>query len=376
VEAAREEKRSLFAAVIGCGDVAVTRYLPYLAGKSSFIELVACADIDTERTRRVAELFGLIPRTPGEVLDDPKTEVVLNFTPPLAHKRINGEALRQGKHVYSEKPYGLTYADGKELTLLAGERHRRIASAPDTILGPNIQLARRLIDEGKIGKPVMASISFTTSDRSWHPDPRFFYREGAGPIFDEGPYFLSALVALLGPVRDVVARAETSKREIVISGGPGQGTSFRAEVPTSYVGGLVLHSGVLVSMLMSFDVRGTTLPPLEIYGEEGTLRLKFPGYYNGPIVFGTEHDHISEVIHPTWETATGEARGIGVEEFGHAILAGQPSRLEGDFPLHVLETMELIVTSARKGNVQTLSSTTERPRPYAPSENPRNRIGA
>jgi predicted dehydrogenase len=311
--------------------------------------------------------------TREQLLADPLIDIILNLTLPRAHVPISTAALNEGKHVYSEKPFASTVAEGKRLNVLAQERGVRLASAPDTTLGPNIQLARRLIEDGRIGRPLMASMSFVTPDRDWHPDPEFFYQPGAGPIFDEGPYFLSALVALLGPVAEVTARAATYRHELTVARGPRQGTRFPVEVPTSYVGGLVLRSGVLVSMLMSFDVRGTTMPPLEIYGEEGTLRLAFPGSYNGPVVCGRDHDHITEVIHPSWRTGTDEPRGIGVEELAHAIMTGRPSRLEGEFPLHVLETMEAIVTAASSGRAQSISTSPPPPSLYPPGENPRNR---
>jgi predicted dehydrogenase len=366
------EPEKLRVAAIGCGDVARHRYFPYLAGENPFIELVACADIDPGRSADLAGRFGLVSCTPDAALRDPEIDLILNLTPPLAHEETNAAALQQGKHVYSEKPFALTYSAGCELTRLADAAGRRLASAPDTILGPSLQLARSMIDEGRIGRPYMASMSFVTADRRWHPDPQFFYREGAGPIFDEGPYFLSALVALLGPVEEVVALSNTYRTELEIPSRERADMPFRPRVPTSYVGSLRLQSGVLVSMLMSFDVRGTTMPPLEIYGEAGTLRPAFPGFYNGPVLFGREHDRITQAVQPTWRTAVDEARGIGVEELARAIQMGTPSRLEGAFPLHVLEAMEAIVASASTGRHLRLSSTTERPRVYAPEENPRN----
>jgi predicted dehydrogenase len=366
--------RPLKVGVVGCGDVATTRYLPYLAHRSPFVSITACADLDPGKAARAGDEFSLQALAPAELIEHPEIDVVLNLTPPLAHKEITAWALERGKHVYSEKPFALTLTEGEELNGLARQAGRHLASAPDTILGPNIQLARRLIGEGRIGTPFMASMSFVTADRSWHPNPEFFYRRGAGPIFDEAPYFLSALVALLGPVREVSAYAASFIPEIEISGGPGKETTFRAEVPTSYVAGLRLESGTLATMIMSFDVRGTTMPPVEIYGREGTLRLDFPGYYNGPVLFGTEHDHISEVIRPEWETDGEDARGIGVEELAASICLDMASRLEGEFPLHLLEVMEALVTSGETGRPVAISTSTERPSPYVPAENPRNRI--
>jgi predicted dehydrogenase len=360
--------------VIGCGDVAITRYLPYLARVSPFVIIAACADQDAERTRRVAAQFALTPRTPDEVLTDETIDLVLNLTPPQAHRAVNTQALENGKHVYSEKPFATTVAEAREQQTTATRTGCRLASAPDTILGPNIQLARSLIDEGRLGRPFMASINFVTADRSWHPNPEFFYHRGGGPVLDEGPYFLTALVALLGPIREITAGAATFRDEITVKRTDGTTTVIRPQVPTSYAGILTLASGVLVTLMLSFDVRGTTAPPLEIYGEDGTLRLGFPGYYNGPVRFGTLHDHITEVIEPSWETAVEDARGIGVEEFAQAIASDTPSRLEGDFPLHILEVMEAIGRAAETGARQQLETTTERPAPYSPEENPRNRL--
>lgn len=361
-------------AVIGCGDVAAGQYIPYLTG-SSFVDIRACADLDMDRAREVAERFGLTPRSVDEAIADPEIEMILDLTTPLAHFSINASALQAGKHVYTEKPLAATFEEGRRLVALAAQQGRRIASAPDTILGPNLQLARRLIDTGKIGTPYMVSMTFVTADRTWHPNPEFFYGAGAGPIFDEGPYFLSALVALLSPIMEVTALAATYIEEV--PAGDGAGRTFRPQVPTSYVGGLRLESGVLAGLLMSFDVRGTTMPPLEIYGSKGTLRLKFPGHYRGSVFFGREHNAITEEIQPGWRTYPMDdlkIRGIGVEEFARALRTGEASRVEAPFALHVLEAMEAIVASAASNAPCRLTTRVERPDPYDPSQNPRNRI--
>jgi predicted dehydrogenase len=362
-------------AVIGCGDVATREYIPYLSG-SPLVDIRVCADRDVARARAAAERFGLTARSVADAIADPEIEMILDLTPPLAHVSINTAALEAGKHVYTEKPLAATFAEGRRLIALATQHGNRIAGAPDTILGPNLQLARELIDAGRIGTPYMASMSFVTADRSWHPNPEFFYRAGAGPIFDEGPYFLSALVALLSPIAEVTALAATFIGEIPAGEG-GSAKTFRPQVPTSYVGGLRLESGVLASLLMSFDVRGTTMPPLEIYGSEGTIRLGFPGHYHGPVLLGTEHNAITEEIPPAWHLYPMDElkiRGLGVEEFVLALRTGEPSRVEAPFALHILEAMEGIVAAAASGASVRLTTRTERPRPYDPRENPRNRV--
>lgn len=360
-------------AVIGCGDVSRNQYIPYLLG-SPLVRIVCCADQDSDRARSVAAQLGIQARSVSDAIASDDVELVLDLTPPLAHVQVNSSALAAGKHVYTEKPLAATFEEGQDLVDQAARHGRRIASAPDTILGPNLQLARALLDRGKIGTPYMVSMSFVTADRTWHPNPQFFYRPGAGPIFDEGPYFVAALAALLSPVAEVSAMAET-----FIQGVPGgkDGKHFRPEVPTSYVGSLRLHSGVLASLLMSFDVRGSTMPPMEIYGSRGTLRLKFPGHYRGSVIFGREHDAITEEIDPGWRTYPMEdtkIRGLGVEEFAVALRTGRPSRLEGLFALHVLEVMEAIVRSAAEGQPIRVTTEVSRPAPYDPRENPRNQI--
>lgn len=361
-------------AVIGCGDVAIGQYIPYLSG-SPFVELRVCADLDMDRARAVAGRFGLTARPVDDAIADPEVEMILDLTPPLAHFSINASAVQAGKHVYTEKPLAATFEEGQRLLAMAADHGRRIAGAPDTVLGPNLQLARGLIDAGKIGTPYMVSMSFVTADRTWHPNPEFFYGAGAGPIFDEGPYFLSALVALLSPIVEVSAFAATYIEEVPT--GHGTGRTFRPQVPTSYAGALRLESGVLASLLMSFDVRGTTMPPLEIYGSEGTLRLKFPGHYRGPVLFGTEHSAITEEIQPGWRTYPMDdlkIRGLGVEEFARAVRTNEPSRVGAPFALHILEAMEAIVSSAASHAPQRLTTRVDRPERYDPRQNPRNRI--
>ena len=361
-------------AVIGCGDVANGRYLPYLTSGSPFVRVVACADRDRERADATAERFGLESIPVEDVFTHPGVDLILNLTRPLAHFEINRRTLESGKHVYTEKPLAATFKEGRRLVDLARITGRRIASAPDTFLGPSLELTRRLIDDGTIGRPFMASMSFVTPDRHWHPDPEFFYMPGGGPVFDEGPYFLTALVALLGPIAEVAAFSHSYKRDLVVGSGPRAGSRFRAEVPTSYTGALRLESGVLVSLLLSFDVPGTTLPPLEIYGERGTLRPAFPGHYNGSVRFGREHGLITEELDAGWHAGAEEARGIGLEEFAAALCAGRASRVEAPLALHVLEVMEGIAAAAETKETVRITTRVDRPTPYDPRENPRNLI--
>ena len=354
-------------AMVGTGNVSL-RYLRYLP-TSPDVVIATLSDIDMDAARMRAAEFGVGRACPmEEAVSDPGIDIVLNLTPPAAHAIVTRAALESGKHVYSEKPLAMSLDEGRGLVALADEMGCRLACAPDTILAPHLMTGRALIDGGAIGTPVAASCSFVTpGSELWHPSPEFFYQPGAGPVFDEGPYFLSALVTLLGPVAEVSAKAATFRPERKVEVGPRAGAPIVARTPTHVVALLRLASGVLATLTMSFEVLGSTQPPLEIYGTSGTLRFPFPGYYGGGLRLGRKHDGPWQVITPDWSSAPDQDRGVGVEELARAIVSGDRSRMEAPFPLHILDLMETILRAAETGKNETLQTTCDRPAPYHPA---------
>ncbi len=328
----------------GCGAISET-YLRVLAGFES-VEVVACADLDRERARARASEFD-VPRvcSTEELLADPAVDVVLNLTPPGAHAEVSIAALEAGKHVYQEKPFAVSREEGRRVIAAAEAAGRRVGCAPDTFLGAGLQTARRLVDEGAIGEPVAATASFLNHGHEhWHPDPGFYYRGGGGPLLDMGPYYLTALVSLLGPVRRVTGSARASfpaRRSRA-------GESIEVEVPTHCAGVLDFAGGAVGTLVTSFDVWTGPEATLVVYGSEGSLGLPDPNEFGGTIQLmragGSEWEDV-----PLRNGFAEESRGLGLAEMVDAIAAGRPHRASGELAFHVLDVAECLYESSRDG---------------------------
>ncbi len=272
--------------IVGCGNISGT-YLK-VAKTLDALEVVACADVDLERAKARAAEFG-IPRacTLDELLADAEIKIVVILTPPAAHAEVGLAALAAGKSIYSEKPLAVFREDAQELLAMAAERHLVVGGAPDTFMGAGLQTCRKAIDDGLIGTPVAATaFMLGHGPEAWHLDPEFFYKTGGGPMFDIGPYYLTALVSLLGPVKGVTGMAQISFPERVVGSGPKKGQKIIVEVPTHVVGLLEFASGVAGTIITSFDVWKTDLPRIEIYGSEGTLSVPDPNTFGGIVKGG------------------------------------------------------------------------------------------
>ena len=269
--------------IIGCGNISPI----YLQSGAKFeiLDIVAVADKIWERAESRAAEYG-VPRacTVKELLADPEIEIVVNITTPDAHAEVGLQVLEAGKSVYNEKPLAITREDGKRMVELAAAKGVRIGGAPDTFLGGGIQTCRKLIDDGWIGEPVAATaFMMGHGHESWHPDPEFYYKVGGGPMFDMGPYYLTALVNLVGPVKRVTGSARITFPERTITSQPKFGTKIEVEVPTHIAGVLDFANGAVGTIITSFDVWGGQLPRIEIYGTEGTLSVPDPNTFGGPI---------------------------------------------------------------------------------------------
>lgn len=352
--------------IIGCGNIAKA----YFRSCALFpnLQLVACADIDIERARAAAREYG-IPEalSVDDLLTHPDISIAINLTIPRAHAAIDCQALRAGKHVFSEKPFALNLAEGQEIVATAREAGRRIGCAPDTVLGAAIQTARKLLDEGAIGRPVAFAASMhCPGHEHWHPSPEFYYQPGGGPLFDMGPYYLHALITLLGPVRQVSCMAKASFAERVISSQPQQGKRIPVEVPTHVTCLLEFHQGSTGILTTSFDMRGpSTNPVLEIYGEQGSLSVPDPNHTGGTVQLGVTDRSTWQDMPLTHPYANG-SRGLGVADLAAAISTGRDHRANERIALHALEIMEAAHVSAREGRHITLSTTCERPAPMTP----------
>jgi len=354
--------RRMKVGVIGCGNISPI----YLQAGRVFetIDIVACADIDMERARARAAEFG-VPKvlTPEELLADPEVEIVLNLTVPKAHAEINLKAIESGKHIYTEKPLATNREDGRKTVHAARAKGVRVGSAPDTFLGGGIQTCRKLIDDGWIGEPVGATAFMTChGHESWHPSPEFYYEVGGGPMFDMGPYYLTALVNLIGPVRQVSGMARITFPERLITSQPKFGKVVKVETPTHIAGTMEFANGAIGTVVMSFDVWAAQLPRIEIYGTEGTLSVPDPNTFGGPVrLYRPGNRDWMEI--PLTHGYTENSRGLGVADMAAAIQTGRPHRASGDLAYHVLDVMQAFLDAAEAGRTISIESTCERPKP-------------
>ncbi|WP_031539173.1 Gfo/Idh/MocA family protein [Bacillus sp. MB2021] len=353
--------RKLKIGIIGCGNISSI----YMENCPKFphLELVACADLDVQRAQLQAEKFG-IPNAYSveELLSDPEIELVINLTIPKAHASVSIQALEAGKHVYTEKPLAVTREEGKRILETAKKHNLLVGSAPDTFLGAGIQTAIHLIEQGEIGIPIGASaFMIGRGHEHWHPDPAFYYDIGGGPMFDMGPYYLTALVALLGPIKRISGSARISYQERTILSAPKAGTKMKVFIPTHISGVIDFASGVIGSITTSFDAfGGSTLPPIEIYGSEGTLLVPDPNTFDGPVKLRKRDEQEFKEV-PLAYGYNENNRGLGVADMAKAILEGGNYRANSELAYHVLEAMYGFQDSSDSDKHYIMESTCERP---------------
>jgi predicted dehydrogenase len=354
--------------IIGCGFISEI----YCANCRRFqsLDIVACADLVPERARELAARHG-VPRpcSVEELLHEPEIELVLNLTVPKAHASVSLAALEAGKHVYLEKPLAVSLEDGQRVVEAAAGRKLRVGAAPDTFLGAGLQTCRRLLDQGAIGEPVAAAaFMLNHGPESWHPDPEFYYLVGGGPMFDMGPYYLTALVSMLGPVKRVTGATRTSFPERIISSAKKRGTRIRVEVPTHIAGILEFASGAVGTITTSFDVWGGRLPFIEIYGSEGSLALPDPNTFGGPVFMLQKGDREWREM-PLTHGYAENSRGLGAADLAMALQSrnGRVHRASAQMSYHVLELMHGFHRAAAQGRHWEIASRCERPAPLPPN---------
>ncbi|GGO04704.1 Gfo/Idh/MocA family protein [Saccharibacillus kuerlensis] len=349
--------------IIGCGNISGI-YLENLTRTFDNTEVFAVSDISEERMKTAAETYGVPNQwTAEQILSSEEIEIVLNLTTPGDHFRICKLALEHGKHVYVEKPLSLLPEQGRQLVELAREKGLLLGGAPDTFLGAGLQTCRKLIDDGYIGDPVAATaFMMSHGHESWHPNPAFYYQAGGGPMFDMGPYYITALVSLLGPVQMVAGMTGKALQQRTITSQPLFGEKIDVQVPTHAAGTLRFCSGAIGTMITSFDVWSSTLPHIEIYGTQGTLLVPDPNNFGGPILLrpagGSEFKEIP-LLHQYAENT----RGIGVADLAHCVRSGGTPRAGGELTNHVLEIMHAFHSSSDSGAYAELTTTCEQPRP-------------
>jgi predicted dehydrogenase len=351
--------------VVGAGTIS-GQYADTLARTPSVV-VTAVADLDPGRAAALAGRFpGATVRTTGDLLAAPDVEVVLNLTVPAAHADVALAALAAGKHVYGEKPLAATTSQAQRVLDAARTAGLRVGCAPDTVLGTGLQTARAAVDRGDVGRPHAATAFMTTPGHErWHPAPEFYYQPGGGPLLDMGPYYLTALVHLLGPVCRVVGLTSRPAATRTRGIGPQAGTTFGVDVDTHVTGVLEHRDGALTTLLMSFDTWGSHLPRIEVHGSRGSLSVPDPNVFAGEVsLFSADA--------ASWRPLSACAgypdagRGTGVADLAAALAAGTPHRADAQVALHVLDVMESLLRAASQGRAVDVTTTCERPAPVGP----------
>jgi predicted dehydrogenase len=368
----KDDVKPVHIGIIGCGVISDS-YLRGAAG-SRLVKVKAVADLKIEAAQARAGAYGVEAVAVDALLNDPDIDIVLNLTVPLVHAQVSRQVIAAGKHVYSEKPLATDFADARDLVDAARAKGVRIGSAPDTFLGAAHQACRRLIDEGRIGKVVAGSAAFMNrSSAAWHTNPGFFvFKKGGGPMLDMGPYYVTQLVNLLGPVARVTAVAsnELPVREVVT--GPLKGSVIRIEVPATINGVLEFVSGANIAITTSWEVQKHSRPPFELYGAGGTLIAPDPNFFGGTPRFATEGgdwqelaiaDHPFGIVNHTIGSGerVADYRIVGVIDMAAALREGRPHRASGELALHVLEVLESFGRSSVEGRHVVLSTRCARP---------------
>lgn len=345
--------------IIGCGAI-IAQYLANFR-RLEDISLVAVADLDPARAKAVAAGYdGVRAMSVDGLLAADDVDLVLNLTIPAAHAEVALKAIAAGKSVYGEKPLAATTAEARRVLDAARDAGVVVGCAPDTVLGTGVQTARKAIDDGLIGAPISATATMMTPGHErWHPNPDFYYQPGGGPLLDMGPYYVSALVNMLGPVVSVVGAASHTRTGRTIGSGPRAGEVVPVNIDSHVTGILVHASGALSTLVMSFDAVKTKSPNIEIHGELGSLVVPDPNYFDGDVELFTLGSDAWETL-PVSAGYVDSGRGFGIADLA-ATPAGAEPRAGGRLAYHVLEVMESVLESARSGSAVPIDSTASRP---------------
>jgi predicted dehydrogenase len=356
----------------------------------SNLKVVACADLFPEKTVAQKEKYGLEKTYSVEtLLKDPEIDIVVNLTIPAAHYPVNSQIIDAGKHCYCEKPLALNLEEAQKLVSLAEDRNVIIGNAPDTFMGPGIQTCRTLIDNDEIGNVFGFTANLVSPGHDlWHPGPEFYYKKGAGPMFDMGPYYITALVSVFGPIESINCYALTVSPKRMI-----KGKEVEVEVYTHYVGILEFKNGIIGNINMSFDVWDSDLPLLEVYGVKGKLVMPDPNTFNGnvsiirgekvadlmnskntfpekiEVLYGSEKKApgkkaLIETIPLPYDVG-GNMRGLGVSDMAAAIEEDRPHRASGTLAMHVVEALNAFNISAHSKTPYIMKTSCKRPEPVS-----------
>ena len=369
--------RNLGVGIVGCGNISTTyfKFAPLFKG----IEVRSCADINRAAAKAKAKEYGVRAESVDSLLEAEDVDIVVNLTVPAVHYEISRAALDAGKHVYSEKPFVLSVKEGLDLKKRAARKELRVGSAPDTFLGGSHQLVRDLIDKGKPGR-ITGGTCYVMSHgmEHWHPNPDFFFQPGAGPVLDVGPYYVTNLIQLIGPVKRVTALAATPQAHRTITNGPRSGQKVPVDTPTTIHSVIEFENGAVVTLNASWDVWAHGHAPMELYGEAGTVYVPDPNFFGGNVRYTTGASEVKKM--PAWKHPFGvpnekhsqgmmaNYRTAGLADMALAIQAGRPHRCSLELALHAVDVMTAILKSAETGKFVAMRTSCERPAALGPKE--------
>ena len=342
--------------IIGCGNISET----YFECQNLFnnFNVVACADINIEAAKKSAEKYNVNAFSVDDILSNEDVDLIINLTIPAAHKEIIMKSLNAGKHCFSEKPLAMSFSEGLEISELAISKNLYVGCAPDTFLGAAGQKARSLIEDNKIGNVVLGTFNLMSHGMEhWHPNPDFFFKPGAGPVFDVGVYYITQLVNLIGPIKSISSLSGTATPERIITSEPRNGEKIKVETPTTLMGTLEFHNNAKIQFFCSWDVWKHKHSTIELYGLEGSMIVPDPNFFSGDILISHKEEDWQIINNdkmllgiPNKTDNNGSKianyRGIGLSDMIDAIHNQRQSRCSLDLAVHVLEAMEGIIKSS------------------------------
>ena len=357
--------------IVGCGNISDTYFNAQKIFKN--LKIIACSDIIKEVADKKAKEFNIKSYSVDDLLQNKEIDIILNLTIPSAHKEIIIKSLENGKHCFSEKPLAINFEDGLEIKNVSNKKNLLVGCAPDTFLGAAGQKARNIIENNEIGKVVLGTFNIMSHGmEDWHPNPDFFFKPGAGPVFDLGVYYITQLINLNGPIMSVNSTSATPFNERIITSLPRYGEKVKVETPTTLIGVLNFHNESKFQFFCSWDVWYHTHSNMEIYGLDGSLIIPDPNFFSGDILLSKKNNELKKINNdnmllgiPNKKDNTGSKianyRGIGLSDMINSIKENRKPRCSLDLSLHVLETMEAIIQSAKINKKITLNTKTNKP---------------
>ncbi len=349
-------------AIIGNGNISPIYLRNLTEVFNDIVDVKGVCDLIPERSAHASEAFDIpvVYKTMYDAFNDDEIEIIVNLTRPKEHYGVAIEALKAGKNTHSEKPMSVVRENAKELFDLGREKGLLVGVAPDTFLGAGIQTCREILDSGEIGEPIGAAAYMTChGHESWHPDPEFYYETGGGPMLDMGPYYVTALVNLLGPVERLCGISKKSFAQRMITSKPKNGKIMDVEADTHIAGVMQFKNGATGTIITSFDVWRADNPRIEIYGSKGSMQVPDPNGFSGPVRITKAGGEWQEV--PVTRPYSDNSRGLGVWDMANALRYHTPHRTNSALGYHVFDIMLGFTDSDRSGAFYTLSSTCDRP---------------